>query len=150
MPSASFILFVGVELLLFAILSALDVRNPFRISSQPKGALMRPGIYMVIEDVIAVGTGSGRAYREAINARYEASPLFRQMLFRLNLFWALPAILVGAGVTAVVLSPQVPQTVAYGIGMFEVLRKMQWYILLTRTQVTASLLFGLPFGYASQ
>lgn len=117
MPAPSFILFFGGELLLFSIFSTLKITNPFKISSQPKGALVRPGIYMVIEDVIAVNTGAGRAYRRAINDRYEASPMFRRMLWQLNMFWAVPALAVGAGVTAVVADDRVPQTVAYGIGM---------------------------------
>lgn len=75
---------------------------------------------MVIEDVIAVDTGVGRAYRRAINERYEASPMFRNMLHQLNLFWAIPALCVGAGVTAAVVDDRVPQTVAYGIGMLMV------------------------------
>ncbi|KAL2045974.1 hypothetical protein ABVK25_011863 [Lepraria finkii] len=116
MPAPSFILFFGGELLLFSIFSTLKIPNPFKISSQPKGALVRPGIYTVIEDVIAVGTGAGRAYRRAINDRYEASPMFRRMLWQLNMFWAVPALAVGAGVTAVVADDRVPQTVAYGIG----------------------------------
>ena len=38
------------------------------------------------------------------------------MLQQLNIFWAIPALLVGAGVTAAVLTDRVPQEVAYGIG----------------------------------
>ena len=72
---------------------------------------------MIIEDVIAVDTGAGRAYRRAINDRYEASPMFRRMLWQLNMFWAVPALAMGAGVTAVVADDRVPQTIAYGIGM---------------------------------
>jgi hypothetical protein len=117
MPAPSFILFFGGEFLLFSIFSALDLPNPCKISSQPKGAPVRPGTYMVIEDVIAVDTGAGRAYRKAINDRYEASPMFRKMLWQLNLFWAIPALAVGVGVTAAVADNRVPQTVAYGIGM---------------------------------
>ena len=74
---------------------------------------------MIIEDVMAVDTGVGRAYRKALSERYEASPHFRQMLHQLNLFWAIPALLVGAGVTAVVTTDKVPQTVSYGIGKFK-------------------------------
>ncbi|KAK3167200.1 hypothetical protein OEA41_010326 [Lepraria neglecta] len=116
MPAPSFILFFGGEILLFSIFSALKIPNPFKISSQPKGAPVRPGTYMVIEDVIAVDTGAGRAYRRAINDRYEASPMFRRMLWQLNMFWAVPALAVGVGVTAVVADDRVPQTIAYGIG----------------------------------
>ena len=40
------------------------------------------------------------------------------MLQQLNIFWAIPALLVGAGVTAAVLTDRVPQEVAYGIGRY--------------------------------
>ena len=72
---------------------------------------------MIIEDVIAVDTGMGRQYRKALNDRYEASPAFRQLLHAMDLFWALSALLVGAGTTAAVLNDRVPQEVAYGVGM---------------------------------
>lgn len=117
MPAPSFILFVGGELLLFSVLHWLRVPTPFRISSQPRGSPIRPGTYVILEDVIAVDTGVGRRYRTAVSDRYEASPMFRQMLHQLNLFWAIPALIVGGMVTAAVVVDQVPQTVAYGIGI---------------------------------
>ncbi|KAI9880420.1 MAG: hypothetical protein M1830_003460 [Pleopsidium flavum] len=116
MPPTSLIFLVGGQLALFAALSGLGFRTPFRISSLPRGVAMRPGIYTIIEDVIAVDTGTGRSYREALEARYQASPLFRQMLHQLNLFWSISALAVGAVVTAVVFIPSVPETVAYGVG----------------------------------
>ena len=117
MPAPSFILFFGGELLIFSSFAYFDIPTPFRISSQPKGVPVRPGTYMIIEDVIAVDTGAGRTYRKALGDRYEASPMFRHMLHQLNLFWAIPALLIGAGVTAVVVTDKVPQEVSYGIGM---------------------------------
>lgn len=87
MAPASLMFFVGGELVLCAALASLDIRTPFRISSLPKGVPIRPGIYTIAEDIIAVDAGAGRAYREALDARYQASPLFRRMLYQLNLFW---------------------------------------------------------------
>lgn len=92
MPAPSSNLVIGGELLLFSIFQAFRVPNPFKISSQDKGAPARSGTYMIVEDVMAVDTGVGRAYRKAINDRYEASPMFRNMLHQLNLFWAIPAL----------------------------------------------------------
>ena len=84
---------------------------------------------MIMEDVIAVDTGAGRTYRKAVSDRYEASPMFRQMLHQLNLFWAIPALLVGAGVTAAVLTTKVPQEISYGIGMYQLeISIMPWTI----------------------
>ncbi|KAL8834861.1 MAG: hypothetical protein Q9170_003561 [Blastenia crenularia] len=116
LPVPTFVLFFGIELLLFAILDASGVKAPIRISSVPKGSSIRPGLYTIVEDVIAVDTGKGREYREAINARYEASPRFRRMLRQLTWFWAVPAVIVGGGVIAIVWIQDVTQTVAYGIG----------------------------------
>ena len=69
-----------------------------------------------MEDVIAVDTGAGRNYREALNNRYEASPLFRRMLSRLNWFWGVSALVVGFGTVAAVWVQQIPEYIAYGIG----------------------------------
>ncbi|MCJ1298944.1 hypothetical protein MMC08_001735 [Hypocenomyce scalaris] len=116
MPAPTFILFFGIVLLTFYTYCHLGFKTPFRISSLPRGVPMRPLIYTILEDVIAVDTKRGREYREALNARYEASPMFRRMLHRLNLFWGLPAALLGAGVVVVVWIRDVPETIAYGIG----------------------------------
>lgn len=116
MPAPSFIVFFGGELLFFSILHRLHFLTPFQISSLPKGVPMRPMTYTILEDVIAVDTGAGRAYRQAINERYEASHQFRVLLHRVDLFWAVPALLVGVACMVVAGIPQVPQTIGYGIG----------------------------------
>ncbi|KAL9601638.1 MAG: hypothetical protein Q9219_002358 [cf. Caloplaca sp. 3 TL-2023] len=116
MPVPTFVLFFGTELMLFAVLDAIRAKAPIRISSIPRGSRMRPGLYTIIEDVIAVDTGTGRHYREAINAHYEAGPKFRRMLRQLTWFWAVSALFVGGGVSAVVWIQSIEQTAAYGIG----------------------------------
>lgn len=77
---------------------------------------MRPGTYMIIEDVLAVDTGVGRAYRKALSDRYEASPIFRTLLRQMDLFWGIPALLVGGVTTAVVFTESLPVTISYGVG----------------------------------
>lgn len=116
MPAPSFIVFFGGELLFFSILHTLHCQTPFQISSLPKGVPVRPMTYTILEDVIAVDTGAGRAYRKALNDRYEASHGFRVLLHRVDLFWSVPALLVGVACMVVAGVPQVPQTVGYGIG----------------------------------
>lgn len=116
MPVPTFVLFFGTELTLLAFLDAIGAKAPVRISSVPRGSPMRPGIYTIIEDVIAVDTGKGKAYREALNARYEISPRFRRMLRQLNWFWAIPAVIVGGGAIAIVWIQDIEQTVSYGLG----------------------------------
>lgn len=89
-----------------------------RFSSTPKGGKVRPGAYYMVEDMVAVNANAGRPYREAISARYEASPRFRQMLYQQSVFWSIPAIVLAIPLTVISVIHPVPATVAYGIGEF--------------------------------
>src|SRR5204863_7530583 len=89
-------------------------RAPVPISSMPKGAPMTPGLYSIIEDVVAVNGGGGRPYREALRKRYEASSLFRRMLVRLSFFWGLGALSMAIATTIIVFV--VRREIAFGIG----------------------------------
>ena len=91
MPLASMLYAFGIELIIVDALRYFQVPAPCRISSIPKGAQLRPGIYSIIEDVIAVDGSGGTEFREALNRRYEASHTFRAMLRRLGEFWAIGA-----------------------------------------------------------
>lgn len=91
MPLASMLYAFGTELLIVDALRYFQYPAPCRISSIPKGAQLRPGIYSIIEDVIAVDGSGGTDFREALNRRYEASHVFRAMLRRLGEFWAFGA-----------------------------------------------------------
>ena len=77
---------------------------------------IRPGIYTIIEDIIAVDGGAGRQYRKALNERYEASPMFRRMLWKINLFWIAGGIIVGAVIIGICYADSVDPLVGYGIG----------------------------------
>ena len=88
MPLASMLYAFGTELLIVDALRYFEVPAPVRISSIPKGAQLRPAIYSIIEDIVAVDGSGGTAFREALNKRYEASHVFRAMLRRLGAFWA--------------------------------------------------------------
>ncbi|KAI9724381.1 MAG: hypothetical protein M1812_000449 [Candelaria pacifica] len=114
MPNPSVMFLVGYLILQADILYLLGYNTLIRISSTPKGAPHKPGLFPIIEDVVANDGGGGKLYREALIARYEASPLFRQMLVRLGFFWSIPSILVAAACTAVVFSTSYP--VAYAVG----------------------------------
>lgn len=89
---------------------------PFRISSSNKGEKVKPGVYTLLEDIVAVDGGAGRPYREALEARWSASPRFRRLMLDLSLFWSIPSILIGGACTVVVCVHSVPKPVAYGIG----------------------------------
>ncbi|KAF3765661.1 hypothetical protein M406DRAFT_231875, partial [Cryphonectria parasitica EP155] len=96
-PLTTMLFTFGTELLLVDTLRLFRVPAPIRMSSIPKGAQLRPCIYTIIEDVVAVDGSGGTAFREALNRRYEASHVFRSMLRQLGIFWA-----VGAEAMAVV------------------------------------------------
>lgn len=102
MPAPSFILLFGTILVSFSIRSGMHRGNPFRISSHPKGAPIRPAACSIVEDVIAVDTGAERKYRKAIDDRWRASPTFVAMLWQMNLFWGIPASLLGVAIIVVV------------------------------------------------
>ncbi|KAL9130004.1 MAG: hypothetical protein Q9217_001688, partial [Psora testacea] len=117
MPSPSFIVLFGILLLSTSVFHHFKLAAPFRVSSQPKGSQpLRPGTYTILEDVLSVDTGVGRRYRKALQERYEASRHFRRLLWQMDLFWGIPAFLVGVGVMAAVGHPDVNESIAYGLG----------------------------------
>lgn len=91
MPVPTMLLVFGTQLLLIDALRALHIPSPLRISSVPCRAQLRPGIYSLIEDVCAVDGSGGTDFRVALDRRYEASHVFRAMLRRLGVFWAVGA-----------------------------------------------------------
>jgi hypothetical protein len=101
----------GTQMLIIDVMRYFGIRAPVRISSLPRGSLLRPGIYSVIEDVIAVDGSGGTEFRQRLNLRYQASHYFRQMLHRLTLFWAFGSLAVAAGTTAIIFTTS--RNVAY-------------------------------------
>ncbi|KAK5173648.1 uncharacterized protein LTR77_002329 [Saxophila tyrrhenica] len=114
MPLASMVYTFGTELMIIDIMRYFQMPAPCRISSIPKGAQLRPGIYSIIEDVIAVDGSGGTEYREALNRRYEASHIFRAMLRRLGMYWAVGA--QGCAVLTTILIFTLSEDAAYSVG----------------------------------
>ncbi|KAI9768763.1 MAG: hypothetical protein M1835_006819 [Candelina submexicana] len=104
----------GVHILQADIFYLQGYKTHIRISSTPKGAPHKPGIYPIIEDIVANDGGGGKPYREALMARYEASPLFQQLLVKVGFFWSIPALLIATACTAIVFT--VPYPWAYAVG----------------------------------
>ncbi|RMZ76095.1 hypothetical protein DV737_g4969, partial [Chaetothyriales sp. CBS 132003] len=73
-------------------------------------------VLYIIEDVVAVNANAGRPYREAVHARYNASPRFRQMVMNQSLFWGVPSVLIGLALIVVVCVHEVDKNIAYGLG----------------------------------
>jgi hypothetical protein len=116
MPVASMCWAFGVQMLIIDIMRYFNVRAPIRISSLPRGSLLRPAIYSILEDVIAVDGSGGLEFRQRLNLRYQASHHFRKMLHRLTLFWAFGAIGIAAGTTAIIFTTE--RNVAYVVCFF--------------------------------
>ena len=114
MPVPSMVFAFSVELLMVDALRLLKVPSPLRISSVPRGAPLRPGVYSFIEDVCGVDGSGGTEFRQRLNLRYMASKPFRRMLHRLTLFWAAGAAATAAGTTAMVFT--LTRNAAYVIG----------------------------------
>lgn len=114
MPVASMCFAFGVELLIIDVARLAGYKAPMRISSLPVGSPLRPGIYSIIEDVVAVDGGGGTEFRQRLNLRYMASHKFRQMLHRLTLFWALGSCAIAVLTTVLIFTIQ--KDAAYVVG----------------------------------
>ena len=115
MPMPALLYCLGILTLFPTIYHAKGWRAPFRLSSTAKGEPVKPAIYYFMEDTVAVNAKAGRPYREAIAARWEASPRFRRMLYVQSLFWSIPAIVVAIPLTVVALLHAIPPNVSYAI-----------------------------------
>ncbi|KAL1304597.1 hypothetical protein AAFC00_003566 [Neodothiora populina] len=114
MPVTSLLYVFGTEMLIQDGMRLLGIPAPFRISSMPAKSWIRPGIYWIIEDVVAVDGSGGVEFRERLNARYEASHDFRQMLHRLTLFWGIGAETAAVVITILIFTIQ--RDAAYVVG----------------------------------
>lgn len=116
LPAPSILISFGGCMFVQTIWSIKGWPAPFRVSSTPKGGKVPPGVYTLIEDVVAVNGNAGRPYREALEARYLASPRFRHLMRDLSLFWSIPALIIGVILFIVVCIHSVPKSVGYGVG----------------------------------
>lgn len=88
LPLSVLVLWVSGQMFIAEVLLALRVKVPFRISSLKKGDVLRPGVYVIVEDVVAVDGKQGREWRQAWNNRYLSSPVFRHFLIFIERIWA--------------------------------------------------------------
>ena len=90
------------QMVAFIPLRAMRVRAPCRISSYGKGELLKPACFTIAEDVMAVDAQQGDTYRAAFAARYDASPLFRQLIERMDYLWGFTGTILGFGLVAII------------------------------------------------
>ncbi|KAL2174025.1 uncharacterized protein P884DRAFT_332404 [Thermothelomyces heterothallicus CBS 202.75] len=113
-PVSLFFAQVGCQLVWSGCMNRARRPAPFKISSVPKGARVPPMVLTIVEDIVGVDGAGGRKYRDAVMARYEASPRFRHMIAQQNWFWAAGALIDSIGTFIVIWT--VPERVAYGVG----------------------------------
>lgn len=117
MPGPAILFTLAGPVFILTLYNAFGWKAPFRISSTHKGEQVMPGVFYIMEDIVAVNAGGGRPFREGMAARYKASPIFRKMMRDLSWFWSIPGLLVAGATTVVVVINPVPEPVSYGLGM---------------------------------
>ncbi|KAK3402374.1 hypothetical protein B0T20DRAFT_137913 [Sordaria brevicollis] len=113
LPVPLFFIQMGIQLLWSGWANKKHKKAPCRISSVPKGGRVPPLVLTIVEDIVAVDGAGGKKYRQAINARYEVSKRFREMIARQNWFWGVGALLDGVATMVVIWT--VPKEIAYGV-----------------------------------
>jgi len=116
MPGPAILYCLGGPIFFETMWSMAGRPAPFRLSSTNKGEKVKPGVYYFIEDIVSVNGNAGRPFREALAARYEASPIFRRMILHQSLFWSVPALVIAIVLTVVICIHTVSDPVAYGVG----------------------------------
>lgn len=116
LPAPALLLCLGGGIFFVTMWSMSGRPAPFRISSTAKGEKLYPGVFYIVEDVVAVNANAGRPYREALHARYIASPRFRRMMLDQSLFWSIPSIIIAIVLIVLACVHEVSKEVAYGLG----------------------------------
>ncbi|GKZ28968.1 hypothetical protein AbraIFM66950_002215 [Aspergillus brasiliensis] len=115
LPPSILLVQVGLTLVIVGILTKLRIRQPIPISSMPTGSVFRPGILVIIEDIVAVDGSRGTAYRSALMERYAASKRFQRLMEDLNWFWGFGGLVMGI-ILICVLASVGSKTFAFGLG----------------------------------
>jgi hypothetical protein len=89
LPASLLMGIVATLTLLSLILNHLGWKLPFRLGSVDAGNAVRPAIFYIVEDVVAVDGDGGMEYRKAFVARYDSSLRFRKMIWDLSVAWML-------------------------------------------------------------
>jgi hypothetical protein len=146
MPAPAILYCLASPILLLTLYSACGWKAPFRISSTEKGEKVLPGIYYIVEDIVAVNAGGGRPFREGLAARYNASPIFRKMIRDQSWFWSIPGLFVAIACTVVVVINPVPEPVAYGIGKIMLLNLISLFAANRILRMGRSIYMGSHLG----
>jgi hypothetical protein len=114
LPAALLMFLVATLTFLSLVLYYVEVRLPFRFGSLDRGNVLRPAVFYIVEDVVAVDGEGGMEYRKAFGARYDASRIFRGMIWNLSLLWMVAFYAMAVLFTVLVLT--LPVAAVYAVG----------------------------------
>jgi hypothetical protein len=114
LPAAVLMYLVATLTLLSLTLNRLQWKLPFRFGSLDAGNVVRPAIFYIVEDVVAVDGGGGLEYRKAFVARYDSSQIFRRMIWDLSVVWTLYFYVLAVLFTVLVFT--LPKAAVYAVG----------------------------------
>jgi hypothetical protein len=114
LPAAVLMYLVATLTLLSLALNYLELKLSFRFGSLDAGNVVRPAIFYIVEDVVAVDGGGGIEYRKAFIARYDSSPIFRRMIWDLSVVWMLYFYVLAVLFTVLVFT--LPKAAVYAVG----------------------------------
>ena len=138
MPAPALLYSLGGVLGLLTLYNVCGWKAPFRLRSTAKNEPVKPGVYYFIEDTAAVNAKAGRPFREALAARYDASPRFRQMIYNQSLFWSIPPLIIAIPLTVIAVIHSVPVTEAYAICKYQNLTPSHHHHLRTPRKADVS------------
>ncbi|TVY93603.1 hypothetical protein LAWI1_G002476 [Lachnellula willkommii] len=147
MPQAIILYLASSQLLVTGLMTAMGLKTPVRFSSTTRGSLMKPGIFVLIEDIVGVDGGGGPEFRNALVARYESSITFRRLVAQMNWFWGIGSMIVAGGTTVIVYIIE-DLNVVFALGRhypFDNLQRM-----LTESQAGVSHGYGLELVLYAQ
>lgn len=114
MPASVLMFFLATLTLLSLILNGLGTKIPFRFGSSDAGNILKPAVYYIVEDVVAVDGNGGMEYRKAFTARYETSPIFRRLIWTLSILWMVVFYILAGVITGLVFT--LPKPAVYAVG----------------------------------
>lgn len=117
LPLSVLMLLVCGQQVLLMPLRAMGLRAPFRFSSVAGGEPLRPAVYVIVEDVVAVDGQQGDVFRARWNARYESSAPLRTLLARMDWLWGVSGVVVAGAVIGVIFGVK-QDAVGWAVGKF--------------------------------
>jgi hypothetical protein len=79
---------------------------------------VRPSLYALAEDVVAVDGGQGTQFREVWNERYLTSPHIQKLLLNLSWYWGISGLVVAVALTVVIFTVE-NVDISFALGICE-------------------------------